>query len=199
MAEYCGECAHLDLNNKETYTSRDRYYCNECHRYRELTEKACYSFLRNPSQGKENGGYTPSGCYLSTIIVNVLGYSDNCNLLQILRNFREKVLKVVPEYLDLLFEYDTIGPIISEKIANYENRMDLCLSITNDYIIPYSTLISKGEYIEAISLYRKMLNALKSFFKIEADFQMPSQEEISKIDYETLGKGRIRAPKLVTD
>ncbi len=199
MAEYCGECAHLDLKNKERYTSKDRYYCDECHRYQELTEKSCYKFMRDPSRGKEEGGYTPSGCYITTIVVNTLGLSDNCEILNTLREFRDKVLKVSPEYLNILLEYDNIGPIISKKIEEYNQRFSVCILLMDAFLIPCVKAIKDLDYESAIRIYKTMVENLKSFFKIEEDYQMPSQEEIASIDYETLGKGRIRTPKLVTD
>lgn len=197
MAEYCGECAHLDLKNKETYTSRDRYYCDECHRYRELTEKACYSFLRNPNQGKETGGYTPSGCYITTIVVDTLGYQDNCTFLIILRAFRDRVLKVSPEYISILMEYDNVGPIISERIKNFPCKISLSVTLMEQFLIPCVDLIENKKYKEAIALYTEMVEKLKVLFQLK-DYQS-SIEDISSLDYETLGKGRIRTPKLVTD
>ncbi len=198
MAEYCGQCAHLDLKNKESYTTRDRYYCDKCHRYQELTEKACYNFLRNPSQGKETGGYTPSGCYITTIVVNTLGYDDNCTLLNILRDFRDRVLKVSPEYISILMEYDIVGPMISERIQNHPCKMSLSMALMERYLIPCVDLIKNKMYKEAIATYTEMVEMLKTLFQLK-DYQSPTKVDISSLDYETLGKGRIRTPKLVTD
>lgn len=198
MAEYCGQCAHLDLKNKESYTSRDRYYCNECHRYQELTDKACYNFINDSSRGRQTGGYTPSGCYITTIVVNTLGYEDNCTLLNILRDFRDKVLKVSPEYISILMEYDIVGPMISERIQNHPCKMTLCMALMEHYLIPCVDLIKDKKYQKAIAIYTDMVETLKGIFQLKS-YQPSTEVDISSLDYENLGKGRIRVPKLVTD
>lgn len=189
LANYCGECAHLDLKNKERYTSKDRYYCDKRGRYCELTDSSCYNFLKDPSRLEDRGSYRPSGCYITTIVVDILGYEDNCEILNVLRNFRETYLKLRPEYLSLLIEYDRIGPVISESIQNYNHKLNLCLLIMKKYLLPCASLIKENNFEDAIKLYEKMIINLEDFFGI--------QDIYTKVDYDTIdinniGKGRIR-------
>lgn len=189
MAEYCGECAHLDWNNKERYTSRDRYYCDRCGKYVELTESSCYRFIKDPSKTKEDGGYTPSGCYITTIVCSVLGYSDNCELLETLRSFRENVLKQNVNYIPILIEYDEIGPVISEKISSKEDSYKFCLELMKNYLIPCANLINNGNFEQAVSVYQNMVFYLNDYFGLEGI----TVDENKTYDLENLGKGRIRS------
>ena len=124
MAEFCGDCIHLDWNNKERYTSIDRYYCDLKGKYVETKDYSCWSYSedKNRTKGNDNS-YTPSGCYITTIVCNILAYDDNCELLTILRDFRDNYLKTNHNYIPLLLEYDKIGPLISEEINKINTKM----------------------------------------------------------------------------
>ena len=117
MVKSCGECLYLDWNNKEKWTSKDRYWCRERRRYVETTDRACNYAMEDKSKNS-NTGYTRAGadCYITTMVVDILGYDDNCELLQTLRSFRENYLRTHIEYLPLLVQYDVVGPLISKYI-----------------------------------------------------------------------------------
>ncbi len=196
MANICGECAKLDLSNKEKYSSVDRYWCTAGHGYRELTERACnYDFYYDPEKGKKpNEGYTPSGCPITAIICHLLGYSDDCELLNTLREFRENFLKTHKEYLNLLVEYDVYGPEISQKIQLEDKDHRLSLSVLYNYLFPLIENIRNKNYNLAIQKYKLMVNFLLSWFNIE---RTDLSENMQNIDMTTLGKGRTRAKMFV--
>lgn len=190
MADHCGKCCHLEWNNKERYSSRDKYWCKEKRRYVEPTESSCYYYLEDKSKNND-GGYTPSGCYITTIVVEILGYDDNCELLYILRNFRDNMLKTNINYLPILFHYDVIGPIICEYIKLEKNKYRLCLGLLEHFLIPCVELIKENKIEEAISVYTNMVNHLKDNYEIaEITITIPDEYQL-----EDIGKGRIRQPK----
>lgn len=186
MEEYCGYCAWLDEKNKERYSSLDRYYCDKRGGYHELTEKGCYSFMKDPEKGKKEGGYQPSGCYITTIVCEILGYDDDCELLTILRNFRDTYLKNNIEYLPILLEYDAIGPIISDNIAKRRDAYRLCLNILSNFLIPCAKDIQNGQYATAIEIYKNMV------LKLKEDFTIEGISINENYDINTVGKGRFR-------
>lgn len=188
MEKVCGECIYLDYTNKEKYSSKDKFYCLKGRGYREPTERAChYDYTLNQNI-YNNGGYKPSGCYITTIVCNILGYDDNCELLQTLRQFRENILRPNPDYLPLLIQYDQIGPLISEKITNSDNPYDLALNILIKYLLPVSSYIKEKNYQVAIKLYTDMVNCLTNYFHIIEPTLNINIEDINK---ENVGKGRI--------
>jgi len=190
MADHCGNCCHLDWNNKEKYSSRDKYWCKDKKRYVEPTDTSCDYFLKDRSKPND-GGYTPSGCYITTIIVDILGYEDNCEVLNVLRNFRDNVLKTNIKYLPLLFEYDIIGPIICEYIKSEKNNEQLCLGLLKHFLIPCVNLIKENKFEEAVEVYRNLVLHLRSNYEIIlTDIIIPDDYSI-----EDIGKGRIRQPK----
>ena len=44
MKDYCGNCAYLDLNQKEYWG--DRYYCTENCKYKEKSDKRIFKMER---------------------------------------------------------------------------------------------------------------------------------------------------------
>lgn len=192
MADICGECLHLDCNNRERWSSVEKYYCKEMGRYVEPRDRGCryYSYNRGHNQ-KDNGGYTPSGCPFSVIVRDILGYADNCELLTLLRNFRENVLKKNVQYIPILLEYDQVGPLITESINLEENKYKFCLEFVQNFLSPFAIAFKTGDIENTLSIYQNMFSALKNkfgFSEISVDLNVD-------YDLETLGKGRIRQPK----
>ncbi len=182
--EICGHCLWLDEKNKSRWA--DEYYCNKKYRggYHCKTDRGCRDFELDKSKVSENN----PGCYITTMVCDVLGYGDNCELLTTLRNFRENYLKTKPEYLPLLLEYDQVGPIISENIRNFSNKIDLSIHAVQKYLYPCLIAINNEHYEDAVNIYQEMVYFLKELFNIpNYTIEVPEN-----INLETLGKGRVR-------
>ena len=192
MADKCGECLSLDWNNKERWSSVDRYYCNELKRYVEPKDRACryYCYDKNHNQ-KNDGGYTPSGCSFSIIIRDILGYADNCEMLNLLRSFRENILKQNIQFLPILLEYDQISPLISERIKLDSDKYKFSLEFFQHFLAPFALAFKAGDIDDSLSIYQNMFNSLKTRF----GFDNLTIDLNAEYNLETLGKGRIRQLK----
>lgn len=179
MSEYCGTCTKLDKNSKDYWDNG--YYCPEIRKYVMENRQACPYYVK-----KAPGGYTPTGCFITTVICEILNFSDDCEILTTLRAFRENYLKQSTEGQMLLQEYDQIGPIISENLK--QDGSLIAVYLTNEYLIPCISYIKDNNYKEAIKCYKNMVHRLIKEYNLE---------DIS-VDYkrntplEELGKGRIR-------
>lgn len=181
MKEYCGDCAKFDLNQKEYWG--ERYYCTEKCKYKYKNDESCHNYIKRPEEG-----YKPAGCYITTIVCLKLGYKDDCEFLTNLRFLRENYLKKFPKGINLLREYDVIGPVISKQIMQSPTIDSLILM--NKYIIPTSNYIMSKNYEKATQLYKTMVDELKEKYSYELS--------TTEIDYTILtplndvGKGRLR-------
>lgn len=184
MADFCGECALLDM---EDCRYGDRYYCVKKRDRFKTTSPACSDFV---NKGKKKEGYKRAGCYITTIVCTLLGYPDDCETLNLMRSFREDYLKMHNRYLPVLYEYDQIGPIISEKLQE-ENDIRLAIFLLQGFILPCSIAYKSGRPKEALTIYQNMVNMLKNRYEltdIAIDLSVDTPLEV-------LGKGRIRVPK----
>ena len=189
----CGECLKLDLKNQSRWNDKE-YYCREKCRYMNVSDSEanyCRYFSYNGGNKNNNGGYRPSGCYITTIVVDILGYEDNCEVLQTLRNWRENYLKTKIEHLPILFEYDIVGPLIAKYISLEKNKYQLCLGLMKYFLIPCVNLIKENKLEEAVEVYKNMVLHLKDNYAI-VDITINIPDEYS---LEDIGKGRIRQPK----
>ena len=182
MANFCSECALYDSNGTPKWG--DEHYCSKKGKYLKPTTSACSSFVKN--NAKE--GYQRAGCYITTIVCNILGYPNDCNLLVTLRDFRENYLKQNSEYLPLLIEYDQIGPIISDSIVNDPDAKITAIENTRNFLIPCVEAIKAGNLDKAIEIYKSLVLLLKLKYAL---LRTPIDYTISE-PLETLGKGRIR-------
>lgn len=195
MAEYCIDCNKLDIKDKYCGKIRCNYRCEyikpetsndyNCYGY-------CYSYRRSTSSKKETLSYCnnySSGCYITTIICNILGMKDNNYYLETLRNFRNNYMINNKYYLSLLAEYDIIGPIISNKINEYNNKEQLSYTIFNKYITKCTTLIENKNYKQATTIYTIMTEELKNFFNLN-NLHI-TQNIINSLNQSKSGHGKI--------
>ena len=85
-----------------------------------------------------------NGCYITTLICSILGYTDHCYVLTEMRNFRNNIMQKEATYFDILLEYDVIGPIIARSIyEDYEERenKDMWVRFYQLYLLKTADLI----------------------------------------------------------
>ena len=180
MAKTCADCIYLDWNNKQT-SSVDRRRCTECGIYIEPTSVTCRHF-------KERVNPTNSGCFITTAVVDILGYKDDCYILQTLRNFRNDFLQKNPEFKNILLTYDKIGPQISVNLFHSDEKERISLIITECYLIPICKLIKDGEYNSAINSYISMVKFLQN--QVCVNDYIEGYRYNSSVRNEEMGHGR---------
>ena len=153
----CGDCSNIDMNDENKYDSSERW-CSERRMYVSPHDRACSNRFINDDI-KNPPSY--SGCYLTTIVCEILGKDDNVKELQVLRTFRDEYLKPNQEYHDLLCEYDIIGPIIADAIRNSLKPKELSEFLFETYIKQTVNAIYEHKYSLAIEIYKYMVNELK--------------------------------------
>lgn len=150
----CAQCKYYDFNDENSY---DECYCSERCTYYSRGSSSCYSF-----EWRNNDDW----CFITTVVVNILGYGDKCEHLQKLRKFRDNHMKGNPIYQPLLDEYVVVGPKIADAITNDPDKNSLALSLFDTYIKPVCTLLDKGEQQAAVELYKDMVLKLKGQFNL---------------------------------
>ena len=177
----CGSCYYLrDMKNDSVMfdgPSNEKGHC--------IYLKNCYypddstcSYYKNKKE------YVPGGgCYITTIVCDILGFDDKCNILETLRGFRKDVMQKSSEYKEILYEYDTAGPLISKSIKE-DNDLELINGILDFYILPTINLIKNKKYNEAVNRYKTMTKSLENYYNIEYNDNLPLD-----YDYKTGGHG----------
>ncbi len=182
MADYYNECGSCEYFRFEGDNRKG--YCDYFGTYYYPTE-SCYHY-------KEKG--VPSGCFLTTIVCKILGKEDNCSELETLRKFRDDIMQRDTEYGKMLFQYDTVGPIIAKELnEDYEkNGNGFAQELFNFFITPTCNLIIDGDYDKAVSKYTTLTTALMDIFSIDDD---KMNESIKDYDFTTGGHGKVMIKK----
>lgn len=200
MAHYCGECTYLDLETGDIY---GKFYCEKKYERHLATDIECGRFCRAYSRDNSSiqNAYnyskdkTSSGCYLTTMMCNILDMPDNNMYLQTIRDFRNNYLQKNEEYKDLLVEYDIIGPKIAEALNNDPLKKVIAKKYFNFYINPITNLIKTNLYTAAINIYKQMTNSLKDLYSL--DNISLSTLEIDNADINESGHGIYKTKKIV--
>lgn len=137
-----------------------------------------------------------NGCYITTLICSILGYTDHCYVLTEMRNFRNNIMQKESKYFDILLEYDVIGPIIArniyEEYCKTENK-DMWTRFYQLYLLETAALISSEKYKEAVCKYEQMMNTLKSYFGIH-DIDLTTYQK--DYDMSMGGHGKLKVREL---
>lgn len=200
--EFCAACTYLG----ESADSYGKYYCEpkgdriyacipKCYNFCEAYSRSNYA---RENMYENSRTHNSSGCYLTTAMCNILGYPDNNYYLQTLRTFRDKTLKQNIQYFPILYTYDTIGPVIAEKLQNDVNKEVIAKNLLTEYISTAVNAIENNKTQEAIVIYTAMTLSLAIKYNINTDslYINPSSINLENTDINTLGHGRSRIRRL---
>ena len=194
LESYCAACTYMGERE-----DCGKYWCERKGEDRYASDAKCSSFCEAYSRSdysRQNmfdisRSAGSSGCYLTTIMCQLLGYSDDNYYLNKLRYFRDNVMKKSGEYIPLLVVYDVVGPIISRKLASDEYGPSIAKVYFDEYITKSVQAIEEEKNQEAINIYIAMTDSLAERYGINTTFVKP---DIKDIDMKNLGHARVRKP-----
>lgn len=181
----CGSCDNFEEpRGSSPYSSTNAYYVKGyCSWYKTYyyPDDSCRNHYR--PRGGSSGG-----CYITTMVHSILGMDDKTDSMETLRSFRDNVLQKDEKYKDVLYEYDTVGPMISEKLKQEDKK--IVKEIYSSCLLPVVELIKENRNTEAIDKYRQMTKMLMIYYDIEVNNQVDKT-----YDYTTGGHGRLNTKK----
>lgn len=196
MAHRCSECTYLDIDRNCDPDSNGKFYCNKRYERHLATDIECGRFceaysrdsgtIRNAEE-YSNSHSSSSGCYLTTMLCNILKMSDNNPFLNKMRAFRDNYLQKNEKYKDILVQYDIIGPEIAKKLNNDKDKIKIAVTYFYTYIKIICKYLDNKEYDKAIKLYIDMTNSLISYYN--TNNIVISAEDIKNADISKAGHG----------
>lgn len=123
-------------------------------------ENAYNTTYQRTEQTSYSSSSSDSSCFLTTATCRVMGYEDDCEVLQSFRHFRDHILLAQSEGEKLVGEYYQVAPRILEKIDARANSQAIYQSMWDNYIKPGYDLLQAGHHQEAKALYIKLVTTL---------------------------------------
>lgn len=166
-------CGYLKIIVRDDVYSR---YCRDNY-------QKCSIYMQNQ----------PSSCYLTTITCNVLGKNDDDLVLDTLRGFRDNVLQQDEKYVEILKNYDVIGPIIADEIRNDSNAYELASELYYKHLLNICYKVGNGEYDEAVKKYYAMTYYLMLYYGLTDKYWNIQKDDYGyndKIDIKKSGHGK---------
>jgi len=175
-SKQCGYCVYMDtMKEKEgrflcektgCYNFADSDEAENCRRYCERFRRDMYlgdNAIAKSKAYKESHStnFKPTGlCYITTIVVHILGLGDKCEELMALRNLRDNFMQIHPAYKGMLLKYDVLGPLIARSIINDSDPTQIASILYNNFIKECTAKINKGDFEGAICFYNEMTELL---------------------------------------
>lgn len=170
----------MDLKDRWRYDS-EKAWCSARREYYNPNDRACSTYFKYDESRKPISG----GCYLTTIICNILGMNDHSMYLDYLRRFRDDYMLNNPETYPMLIEYDVVGPKIAEALNSDPCKFTIANDLFQKHILPIIEDINYKNFDVAIKKYENMTNKLKNFYQIDTTIDRKLD-----INIKTLGKAR---------
>ncbi|MBD1434553.1 hypothetical protein H8B06_17140 [Sphingobacterium sp. DN00404] len=118
----------------------------------------------NNTEATDTGTTTDSDdldCFLTSACVFHKGLADDCYELQTLRQLRETAMRPIPEYDELISEYELIAPAMLKNIYRADNKHEILDCIYDQLVIPSILLIERNKPAEAIAYYANFVEMMK--------------------------------------
>lgn len=176
MAFYCGDCVTW-VNSRDA----DRYgrkYCDYSRRYEEKDQKiyGCRGFV-----------------WAKRSIITKVCEILNVNPTKYFEAFDDtKEILLIPSCIDELIDYNTVGPVVADRIDQSERKKEIAQNILNSYIEPAYEKCAKEDYQGALSIYEKMVKVLATMFNATKENIAEDIIKESPISADLLVDGGIR-------
>lgn len=185
IANYCkgkmyenGWGTAVDLNQALTHYTKaisfkDSSECinnvtSKINKKKEEEKKAStYNSSSNYSSTKSNYSSSSSGCFITTAAVKNICAADDCEELEIMRNFRDSFINKTDAGQSLTLEYYRVAPIIVQCIDNDPECTQIYKNIWQNYINKSLVCIRNGEKKQAQIIYINMVQMLAEKYGVE--------------------------------
>ncbi len=127
---------------------------------RTVTHSNCYgtgyecSFIDSKPSG---------GCFLTTVVCEILGKDDDCDELQTLRHLRDFYVLKKPDGMAIFANYRYVSKDIIDYILNSENKLEIAKEIFKK-IVFITQFVKEENYFVAFELYEQMVYGLRIKF-----------------------------------
>lgn len=105
-----------------------------------------------------------SGCYLTGACVHSVGLPDDCEALNILRDFRDSYMMKNEEMREDIYRYYTFAPRIVQRINRQDDSSNIWAEIYENLVKPTVEYIKTGDYEKAYFLYKEYTLHLETIF-----------------------------------
>lgn len=194
MARTCSECTYMDFDKE--HDCDGKFWCEKKYEWHYADEAECWRFCqaysrssstaesyRRYSKDKQSSG----GCFITTLVCDIMGQNDNCDVLQSLRSFRNDIMHNHELFRNILLEYDILGPYITRALRMDKESKSVANALYTTSITKVSEFIKKKEYSKAVRLYKEMTNGLVEYYGIKKNI---NPDYIDNMDIKLSGHGR---------
>jgi hypothetical protein len=101
---------------------------------------------------------------LTSACVETFGLPDDCDELQTLREFRDRLKKTDKNFAELVKEYYRIAPPIVAKINAQANFKEIYRNLYYQMVLPCVSYIKYGKDDEAVELYTMKVRELQAAY-----------------------------------
>lgn len=184
-------CEHLDNRN---YCGIDGHKVSDW----EWNNKCSYNYGKDC--GKKNT--SSSNCFITTVTCKILNKQDDDEVMEGLRKFRDEVLQKDEKYEEILMNYDSVGPMIAERLLRDEDREKIAETVYEHVLTPISKMVKEDKNDEAVEAYYQMTLMFINYYGLLRPYNYIAEHDFGfkegEFDQKTAGHG-IKSKKYVKE
>ena len=184
----CIDCGNtFTITNREAKFYRDRQFdlpkrCSVCRENKKKNQNRQFDYQSKNTQPqsrpipkkptpkkpepKKPEPKQKSGCFITTVVVDYMGYEDNCEVMTKLRGYRDQWLAVSPGGIELIREYYETAPTLVEKLKKSVYYAEICRELWDTYLLPCVGMINDNQLTQCRDHYIKMVHTLEQRLRI---------------------------------
>lgn len=180
----CSECAYIDVLSE----NKGKYPCTNSKSGVKVVSArrpkcGCFCAIgvskRTTSEARAlEANSQKYGYFIMTAVTEILGLDEDNKYLTTFKYAKDEVMPNVDEYASFLQEYETTGPIISEKLLEQEDAYEYAEMLKVAYLDEFAELVCMERVDDAITLYKEMYEMLLQDFHIQRAVPKPVMKSL---------------------
>ncbi len=170
----------LDVSKTQKALERARGKQEKERRYSSSSYNYSSSRSYSSSVSTSYSSSKDSWCFITTAACAALQGRDNCEELEILRDFRDKHINDSADGRELVLEYYRIAPLIIQRIDGEDDPDSVYRALWTDYIEPSCHEIENNNYRVAKEIYIEMVISLCIKYQVMLSENMGLKNKLCK-------------------
>lgn len=148
----------------ETEVDREKYVAQDIERHKDnLVVNYCAAGRAGSTSGATQTTQRGRRCYLSTAACQAMGLPDDCDELQLLREYRDTVLSLDPVGSGDIARYYATAPELLRRIQARSDATEILRRLYRRAVQPAAASIASGHFVAAHAVLRRLLDDFDGF------------------------------------
>lgn len=158
---FCANCLYPASGNTAKSYRLNNGLCPGCWEGKNKNQIADADYIKSRFGGSSSSGSGGGGCFITTATLNALQKSDDCEELNLFRDFRDNYVIKQPLGRELIQEYYTLAPVIVNKINQRTDCKKVYSDLWFNHLVHCHSALNNNDHQLAGDIYISLIKKLQ--------------------------------------